>query len=104
MKTKRITGNDLLRFIRNLNVKHNVDNGEAGSVFMEYSRGLNSRGKTITYRASINGTSGSIHLTRIGTAREVIDELRQKDWRRILAVSKATSITPNRRTAAKEAM
>lgn len=99
MKTKRITGNDLLRFIRNLNVKHNVDNGEAGSVFMEYAPGRN-----VKYRASINGTSGTIHLTGTGTAREVIDELRQKDWRRILAVSKATSIMPNRRTAAKEAM
>lgn len=104
MKTTRVTGNDLLRFIRNLNVKHNVDNGEAGSVFMEYSRGENSRGKTIAYRASINGTTGSIHLTRIGTAREVIEELRQKDWRRILSVSKATSIAPNRRAAAKDTM
>lgn len=102
MKTNRVTANDLLRYIRNLNVKHNVDNGEAGSVFMEYTRGLNARGKTISYRASINGTSGSIHLTRIGTAREVIEELRQKDWRRILGVAKATSIPPNRRFSAKE--
>lgn len=97
--TKRITANDLLRFIRNLNVKHNVDNGEAGSVFMEYARGLNSRGKTISYRASINGTTGIIHLTKTGTAREVIDELRRKDWRRILAAAKATRLPPNRRVS-----
>ena len=102
MKTNRVTANDLLRYIRNLNVKHNVDNGDAGSVYMEYSR-LPGKGGLL-YRAGINSTTGNIHLTRIGTAREVIDELRQKDWRRILAVSKATSITPNRRTAAKEAM
>lgn len=102
MKTKRVTGNDLLRFIRNLNVKHNVDSGEAGSVFMEYNQRYKSGG--CHYRASINGTTGSIHLTRIGTAREVIEELRQKDWRRILSVAKATSITPNRRAAAKDTM
>lgn len=102
MTTNRVTANDLLRFIRNLNVKHNVDNGEDGSVFMECSRVTGRNG--CTYRASINGTTGSIHLTRIGTARQVLDELRQKDWRRILAVAKATSIAPNRSTAAKEVM
>lgn len=102
MKTTRVTGNDLLRFIRNLNVKHNLDSGEAGSVFMECDRRYKSGG--CQYRASINSTTGSIHLTRIGTAREVIEELRQKDWRRILSVAKATSITPNRRSAAKDTM
>lgn len=98
-KTKRITANDLLRFIRNLNVKHNIDNGEAGSVFMEYTRIPGRNGSV--YRASINGTTGAIHLTRTGTARQIIEELRLKDWRRILAVAKATSLTPNRREPAK---
>lgn len=102
MKTKRITSNDLLRFIRNLNVKHNVDNGEAGSVFMEYTRIQGRNG--CLYRASINATTGTIHLTGLGSARQVIEELRQKDWRRILSVAKATSIIPNRRSAAKDTM
>lgn len=98
-KTKRITASDLLRFIRNLNVKHNVDNGQAGSVFMEYTRIPGRNGPV--YRASINSTAGNIHLTGIGSAREIIDELRLKDWRRVLAVAKATNLPPNRREPAK---
>lgn len=100
MKTNRVTANDLLRYIRNLNVKHNVDNGEAGSVYMEYFRRPGTGG--LFYRASINCTTGNIHLTGLGTARQTIEELRLKDWRRILGVAKATNIAPNRRVAAKE--
>lgn len=100
MKTNRVTANDLLRYIRNLNVKHNVDNGEAGSVYMEYAR-LPGRNGPL-YRAGINSTTGNIHLTGLGTARETIKALRLKDWRRILGVAKATNIAPNRRVPAKE--
>jgi hypothetical protein len=95
-RAKAITGNDLVRFVRNLNVKHNVDTGEAGAVFVECRRNANG---VLSYRASIVGTIGDIHLTKIGTAREVIDELRRKDWRRILAAAKATRLPPNRRVS-----
>ncbi len=101
MKAKRVTGNDLLRYIRNLNVLHNVDNGEAGSVFMEYGP---RHEKGVLYRAGINATTGTIHITGMGSAKQVIEELRQKNWRVLLATSKATGIPPNRRTAAKDAM
>lgn len=90
-KTKRITANDLLRFIRNLNVKHNVDNGEAGSVYMETSPTRNGLGGQC-YRVGINGTRGNITITGKGSARQVIEELKGKDWRRILAVAKAEQI------------
>lgn len=96
MSSGRVTGRDLQRLVYNLNIKHNVDRTDAG--FIEFTRQRD--GSVNLFRCHVRSGVGPITVTGWGTPREIIAELRSKDWRRVLQVAKAhnDNAPPNRRT------
>lgn len=94
---ERVTRRHLYRLAYNLNIKHNVDRPDAG--FLDVERHY--AGHRDLFRCTVRSGVGNIVVTGWGAPKEVIAELRAKDWRRVLLVAKADNdnALPNRRNA-----
>ena len=77
---RRITMNDLKRYVHNLNTLHNVDAGDAGFIKVE---GWGN------FYTSIATARGFVRLTGSASPRDVIGELKRKCWPVVLRMAKA---------------
>lgn len=82
MNAQAVTPADLRRKVHGLNVKHDVDPGDPGFLRLETWRNNHSN----QYRVVGKHVTGDIVISRWLRGSDLLEELRQKDWKRVLQV------------------
>lgn len=74
----------LSKKVRDLNTYHDLDNGDHG--YLQLRRGRGTGGK-IHYRVYCRMRAGEVAITGWKPAAEIMEDLKEKDWRQVLRVA-----------------